>query len=299
MHLYLGAIGLKSIISHKKLEHLIKKIIKECIENDNIVIATKNVSGDGLYQAQIKYYFNKLYGLSINGFYNGKTKKFSMDHYYPFLDSSTKSFESEIIISRKTDKEAYNVLCDEPGRGIALIFHLTNPVDYIESETPKGEFHDKAVRLAAMSNDGSILLPVKKSECQIKKCQAAIAAKNKLIKMAKQGDQAAMDNLTIDEIDTYTDIYKRMRKEDVLTIVDTSFMPSGFECDSYSVIGNIIETKLCSNNLTGEEVYILTLECNDIMLDLCINKEDVIGIPEYGRRFKGNIWLQGQVELVG
>ena len=108
-----------------------------------------------------------------------------------------------------------------------------------------------------------------------------------------------MDNLTIDEIDTYTDIYKRMRKEDVLTIVDTSFMPSGFECDSYSVIGNIIETKLCSNNLTGEEVYILTLECNDIMLDLCINKEDVIGIPEYGRRFKGNIWLQGQVELVG
>ena len=124
MHLYLGAIGLKSIISHKKLEHLIKKIIKECIENDNIVIATKNVSGDGLYQAQIKYYFNKLYGLSINGFYNGKTKKFSMDHYYPFLDSSTKSFESEIIISRKTDKEAYGSESIQLIFSFALLRHL-------------------------------------------------------------------------------------------------------------------------------------------------------------------------------
>ena len=88
-----------------------------------------------------------------------------------------------------------------------------------------------------------------------------------------------------------------MHNEDVFTIVDSSFMPSGFECDSYSVVGNIVESRLLSNNYTGEDVYVMTLECNDIVFDMCINARDLIGEPAEGRRFKGRIWLQGQVEF--
>ena len=74
-------------------------------------------------------------------------------------------------------------------------------------------------------------------------------------------------------------------------------MPSGFECDCYSVVGNIVESRLIANDYTGENVYVMTLECNDIVFDLCINAADVIGEPAEGRRFKGRIWLQGQVEF--
>lgn len=298
MHLYLKAVGLGSINTRREYDKLIRQIIKESIEKSTVMYSDiPYLPGDKVFPAQIKHYFNKVCGISLNGFYDPKRKSFKLDYVFPFLDGSVESYESEVSIGRKTEREAFNALCDEPGRGIALIFHLSNPIDYLMSKPIMADFNDKTVRIAAMANEGTILLPVNKSEHQIDKCRAATAARNNLINLAKKGDTAAIDNLTIEDLDTYTDIYKRMHNEDVFTIVDSSFMPSGFECDSYSVVGNIVESRMLSNNYTGEDVYVMTLECNDIVFDMCINARDLIGEPAEGRRFKGRIWLQGQVEF--
>ena len=298
MHLYLKAVGLGSINTRREYDKLIRQIIKESIEKSTVMYSDiPYLPGDKVFPAQIKHYFNKVCGISLNGFYDPKRKSFKLDYVFPFLDGSVESYESEVSIGRKTEREAFNALCDEPGRGIALIFHLSNPIDYLMSKPIMADFNDKTVRIAAMVNEGTVLLPVNKSEHQIDKCRAATAARNNLINLAKKGDTAAIDNLTIEDLDTYTDIYKRMHNEDVFTIVDSSFMPSGFECDSYSVVGNIVESRMLSNNYTGEDVYVMTLECNDIVFDMCINARDLIGEPAEGRRFKGRIWLQGQVEF--
>lgn len=298
MHLYLKAVGLGSINTRREYDKLIRQIIKESIEKSTVMYSDiPYLPGDKVFPAQIKHYFNKVCGISLNGFYDPKRKSFKLDYVFPFLDGSVESYESEVSIGRKTEREAFNALCDEPGRGIALIFHLSNPIDYLMSKPIMADFNDKTVRIAAMANEGTVLLPVNKSEHQIDKCRAATAARNNLINLAKKGDTAAIDNLTIEDLDTYTDIYKRMHNEDVFTIVDSSFMPSGFECDSYSVVGNIVESRMLSNNYTGEDVYVMTLECNDIVFDMCINARDLIGEPADGRRFKGRIWLQGQVEF--
>ena len=298
MHLYLKAVGLGSINTRREYDKLIRQIIKESIEKSTVMYSDiPYLPGDKVFPAQIKHYFNKVCGISLNGFYDPKRKSFKLDYVFPFLVGSVESYESEVSIGRKTEREAFNALCDEPGRGIALIFHLSNPIDYLMSKPIMADFNDKTVRIAAMANEGTVLLPVNKSEHQIDKCRAATAARNNLINLAKKGDTAAIDNLTIEDLDTYTDIYKRMHNEDVFTIVDSSFMPSGFECDSYSVVGNIVESRILSNNYTGEDVYVMTLECNDIVFDMCINARDLIGEPAEGRRFKGRIWLQGQVEF--
>ena len=298
MHLYLKAVGLGSINTRREYDKLIRQIIKESIEKSTVMYSDiPYLPGDKVFPAQIKHYFNKVCGISLNGFYDPKRKSFKLDYVFPFLDGSVESYESEVSIGRKTEREAFNALCDEPGRGIALIFHLSNPIDYLMSKPIMADFNDKTVRIAAMANEGTVLLPVNKSEHQIDKCRAATAARNNLINLAKKGDTAAIDNLTIEDLDSYTDIYKRMHNEDVFTIVDSSFMPSGFECDSYSVVGNIVESRMLSNNYTGEDVYVMTLECNDIVFDMCINARDLIGEPAEGRRFKGRIWLQGQVEF--
>lgn len=298
MHLYLKAVGLGSINTRREYDKLIRQIIKESIEKSTVMYSDiPYLPGDKVFPAQIKHYFNKVCGISLNGFYDPKRKSFKLDYVFPFLDGSVESYESEVSIGRKTEREAFNALCDEPGRGIALIFHLSNPIDYLMSKPIMADFNDKTVRIAAMANEGTVLLPVNKSEHQIDKCRAATAARNNLINLAKKGDTAAIDNLTIEDLDTYTDIYKRMHNEDVFTIVDSSFMPSGFECDSYSVVGNIVESRMLSNNYTGEDVYVMTLECNHIVFDMCINARDLIGEPAEGRRFKGRIWLQGQVEF--
>ena len=57
--------------------------------------------------------------------------------------------------------------------------------------------------------------------------------------------------------------------------------------------------ELVQNTLTEESIYILSLECNDLILDICINKNDLYGEPLPGRRFRGSVWIQGTVDFMG
>ena len=72
-------------------------------------------------------------------------------------------------------------------------------------------------------------------------------------------------------------------------------MPYGVECEQYSDLGEIVSCRLVKNVLTEEEVYQMMLLCNEVKIAICINKGDLLGEPEVGRRFKGNIWLQGTI----
>ena len=92
-------------------------------------------------------------------------------------------------------------------------------------------------------------------------------------------------------------IAKRVKNEDVLSIVESYFMPCGISCDQYAVMGTILDVETLTNSLTGDKIYRMILDCNDLVFDLCINKEDLLGEPEVGRRFRGNIWLQGLVDF--
>jgi len=53
--------------------------------------------------------------------------------------------------------------------------------------------------------------------------------------------------------------------------------------------------KLCS--AFKEEIFILTIYSNEISFDVAINKLDLMGEPQVGRRFKGVIWLQGYINF--
>ena len=88
-----------------------------------------------------------------------------------------------------------------------------------------------------------------------------------------------------------------MIKEDIYSIIDTCFLPCGSECDQYSVIGDILHIDVLRNRITEEEVYDFTLDCNDIIFHTAINKKDLIGEPKVGRRFKGQIWMQGTAKF--
>lgn len=298
MHLYLRAIGLAGIDTRKKMDSLLKDIIKDATERGGIDIGERPISDkEKLYPAQIHCYMSDVSGISIYGHCNSSGKCFKMEYYFPFIDGTTVSTEPELSVGRRVDKNAYNAMCDAPGRGIAIIFFLNNSMDYLRHAAGRYDFNNMGVKLSALSNEGVILLPLNKSERQIRKHKAATAARMNLIEQAKKGDASAMDNLTIDDLDTYTSIFRRMRQEDVFSIVDTSFMPSGFECDAYSVVGLIMDVKEHTNKLTGENIYVLKVECNDIIVDIGINKNDLTGIPKVGRRFKGRIWLQGSVNF--
>ena len=74
-------------------------------------------------------------------------------------------------------------------------------------------------------------------------------------------------------------------------------MPFGIECDKYSILGTILDFTTTENIATKEELYIMDLEVNDLRFSLCVPKARVVGEPANGRRFKGNIWLQGKINF--
>lgn len=90
---------------------------------------------------------------------------------------------------------------------------------------------------------------------------------------------------------------RRLVTEDVFSIVDTYIMPYGIECDQYSILGTIKDVRIVTNEMTEEEIYVLGLEVNNLALDICVPARNLIGEPAEGRRFKGNIWMQGKVNL--
>ena len=83
---------------------------------------------------------------------------------------------------------------------------------------------------------------------------------------------------------------------DIYTVVDSSFIPCGAECDLYSVLGEISDFKKTENYLTGESVYILSVSVKEQIIKICINEKDLFGEPQVGFRFKGTVWLQGRVK---
>ena len=119
----------------------------------------------------------------------------------------------------------------------------------------------------------------------------------KLLSAARNGDQGAIETLTLEDMDIYSKVSRRLATEDVYSIVDSYFMPYGVECDLYSIMGEILAIRERENTLTGERLYQMKLDVNELEFDVCVPKKEVLGEPEIGRRFKGEIWLQGYVNF--
>lgn len=219
------------------------------------------------------------------------------EYYLPYLVSHELSSEADCSIQRHTEKETYAGLLDESRVGISLIFYLENVLEYRKRSLARENTDTSYVNLSALSVKGKILLPVKKSAKQVEKAKVASRERSNLMEAAKKGDEDAMETLTIEDIDLYSQISRRVMKEDIYSIIDSCFMPCGIECDQYAIIGDITHMDLVNNRMTGESVYNLKIDCNDMIFHVAINQRDLMGEPEVGRRFKGQIWMMGTVKF--
>lgn len=289
MHDYLRAVGFSSYTRRKEMDTLIE-YIKEA-PNERIITPI----GSECSLVQINKAFGSQFGITVIGEYDDEDV-FHLDHCFPYCKGNFVSTEETINMKKISDKEAYESYCDDLNIGCPLIFFLQNISDYVRScwsNIPNHYASD--VRLGALSIEGTILLGTKKSFRHCLERNLDKMERNELIISARDGDQNAIDNLTLNDMDAYSLIAQRVEKEDILTIVDTSFMPYGVECDQYSIIGMIMSVHPCSNDYTGEKLWLLSVVSNDIVVDVCINDRDLLGEPMVGRRFKGVIWLQGHI----
>jgi hypothetical protein len=291
MHSYLRAIGFSEVIDRKELEQLLGMIMERPTEKRIIELQNQKKIGE------LTKVFSKNTGITIRGEYD-EEGKFYMEHYFPFSKSNYISAKEQVTIIKRVDTDAYTGMCDDVRLGVSLIFYLQNVVDYFRNGTEKNQRGSTLpIYLSALSISGKILLPLEQDEKLVKNNNADTQYRRQLIAEAKKGNQEAIDSLTIDDIDMYAMISRRAKLEDIYTIVETSFTPFGSESDNYTILGTIVDMESIANEVTGEEIMDLMINCNDVIFQIIINKKDLVGEPALGRRFKGDVWLQGFIDF--
>lgn len=291
MHSFMRAIGFSRVRSKKELE----KVLKNVMESSDEKVLVESES-DQIF-AQISKNFGCDMGVSVCGEYD-EDDQFHMEYYFPYFKGTGITTQERVVVDKHAGTDSYAGACDDIRVGVTIIFYLQNGGEYKNAVRKKllGE-ELQPLTLTGLAKEGKILLPVQKDKEQVKIEKEATKTRNKLIMEARRGDEEAIENLTMDDIDTYSMICQRIQTEDVFSIVDSYFMPYGIECDQYNVMGEIVECSSFRNTYTGEEVFQMTIRCNDMEFDVCINSRDMLGEPAIGRRFKGVIWLQGQLHF--
>lgn len=289
MHKFLRSIGF-SELKKNELEKLFEQIL------NNPTVRKVATDSEGNEFAEISKEFGEFFGISLRGIYK-EDDTFEIEYYYPYLCGKTISTREPAEVEKHAEKESYAGICDEVRVGVSLIFYLQNVVDYLAVRRSKTYMNmAEGVVLGALSTEGKILLPVHKVENKVRSQKERSNDRNHLIAAAREGDEDALENLTLEDIDTYSLLSRRITHEDILSIVDSYFMPYGIESDQYSILGEIVDYTLLQNHVSEENVYCLDILCNDISFSICINEKDLLGEPEIGRRFKGTIWMQGSIK---
>ena len=209
MNLYIRTLGFDNMTSEAEAK-FIKTGIRESIKEGFVIRHEK------LDRGVIILRLSNSTGLYVYGRYEKNVFKY--EYYFPFVVGKALSDNEEMTIERHLDKESYAVICDELKTGVTLIFYLQNVMDYLDylysgkdfnaddfnpdrkNEIGKVPIRNKKVALTGLSLGGIIMLPVRKERNSKKSRQDEIARKN-LIQAAKNGDEDAIESLTIEDID--------------------------------------------------------------------------------------------------
>lgn len=288
MHSYLRAIGFQNNMKKSDIEKLTDKIVSS---PDRIEVSEDSMGNEFV---EMTKEIAPGAGIRVCGEYE-VDGTFRTEYYYPYVEGDGITTQEQIEIEKHSEKESYAGVCDEMKLGVTLIFYLQNVAEYLSEHHRNPKMHPMSATLSALSLNGKIIMPISKNEKQIQNTKKNSQDRNYLIAAAREGDEDAIENLTLEDIDTYSMLSRRIANEDILSIVDSYFMPYGIESDQYSILGEIVDYRMENNKMTGNKICLLTLDCNDLIYDVCINEKDLLGEPAIGRRFKGVIWMQGKV----
>ena len=292
MHSFLRAAGFSNIASRKELDKVLGLVMTRPTHDKFAFSSDRNHKK--IVEKSLD--FSDRMGITIRGEYDEKGF-FHLEHYYPYLIGRKPCCYEEVSVYQRIDTDAYTAMCDDLHFGTSLIFYLQNSIDYLSVKEYMNSKKELPLTLSGFSVSGKILLPINKTDEQVRVQNENSLRHDTLLMAAKEGNEEAINTLTLMDFDTYSMISRRILTEDVYSIVETSFIPFGSESDNYTILGIIKEVIPHINSFTGETCTEMLVNCNGFDFYIGINDNDLLGEPLVGRRFKGEIWLQGTVEF--
>lgn len=293
MHKYFRAIGYSEPFT--KMDRL--SLLDDVVKNPTYRAYTTNEDEEDTMLTELRMDFGDGYGISVFGVFD-RDNEFECETMLPYFRNRRVSSLDELSVERKIDGHSFAGTIDDLNIGTSLIFHVLNTVDCMKNERAiKGNLSGATVSLSGLSVKGTVVLPIQKSASERQDVQRHNIQRKNLMSKARRGDEDAIKTLNAEEMDTYTVVVNRLQYDDIFTLVDSYVIPTGSECDLYSVLGEIIECRETINPMTLEKIYVMLVDFNSLQIQICINYKDLFGEPAVGRRFRGTIWLQGNVNF--
>lgn len=319
MHKYLRAVGFSQYEKKSQVDSFFKENLKE--EHLTSTYITQDMRLCGQYNIPV---CNGA-GISVIG-EQEKDQLALIDFYYPYLKGYDYTLIQECTIEKHSDKESYAGIIDDYRLGIALIFYLTNGNVYnslIKTHKISDIKIDK-IFLSALSVSGRIILPIDKKELSGNE----FSDKDKVNPNYEydedydeddEDDDAPITTRIIGDMDDFSEGLgkpisigigiklprnpigyqeNRLKNEDLYSIVETSLVPYGIECDKYQIVAEILSVNRKVNQYTDETLVEMRVDTMGLQFNLMINENDLEGEPLPGRRFRGVIWLLGEVEFL-
>ncbi len=290
MHNFLKTIGFSKIQTDMQLEPILERAVND--KYRTLIINGNEGSVIEQYQLPVA----PSMGIAVVG-ERTPDGVFHRNYYFPYMRSYDGTLTEAGSVERHLEKETYAGVLEDFKSGITLIFYITNSVQLREIQKMEMRVKARQAFLTGLASEGKILLPIEKKEDPEAVKRKSIERRS-LFEAARQGDQEAIDTLTETDINMFNELHQRIVTEDLYSIVETTFMPTGVECDIYSILGEIVSLRVKENVYTHENVVDMKISCNDCIFHVAINESDLVGIPAVGRRFKGKIWMQGNLEFI-
>ena len=293
MHKYFRAIGFSEPMKARDTYNLIDDVLEKAEHRSYIT----DPSDEDAMLAELRVDYGNGYGVCAVGVFD-EDNDFSGEALFPYFISESVSSIEQVSVEERIEGHTYAGVVDDLSVGTTLIFRLINSVEFLKYGAPQMErIPGTSVCLSGLCISGTVMLPILKTEEEIEDTREKDMARRNLMNMARSGDEDAMKNLTMQDMDMYAVIMDKLQEDDIYTLVDSTFMPTGVECDLYSILGEIQRCVWTKNPVTEEEVWILTVMCGDLLFKVCINAGDLYGEPAAGRRFKGVVWMQGLINF--
>ena len=291
MHKFLRSIGFSALQNDRETEFYLDRAIHEKYR-------TAFVAGEsGRVVEQYQLPVAPSMGITVVG-HRDMDGAFVRDYYFPYMHSYEGTRTEEAGIERHTERETYAGIMEDLSSGITLIFYLCSSLEAGQLKKMGVKIQPKRAFLTGMATEGKVLLPIEKQDEDEEHFKQRKREQKRLFDAARAGDEDAIETLTETDMNLMSEINRRIEEEDLYTLVESSFMPTGVECDQYAILGEIISLRVKSNVYTHENVLDLKVQCNDAIFHVCMNEKDLLGVPAIGRRFKGSIWMQGEMEFL-
>lgn len=291
MHKFLRTLGFSKLNTELQLEPLLARAA-----NERYRVQTIHV-GDGVVTEEYQLPVAPSMGITLVG-QRMPDGNFHREYYFPYMRSYDGTLTEEGVVERHLERETYAGVLEDYRSGIPLIFYVTNSVQLMELRRMGVHVRARQAFLSGLAESGTILLPVAKRAEDPEQSSRQRNERKRLYEAARQGDPEAIDTLTETEMQLSHEVQRRIMTEDLYSLVESAFVPTGVECDMYQVLGEIQSVRVKENVYTHENVVDMKLFCNDCTFHVAVNENDLNGVPAIGRRFKGKIWMQGMLEVM-